>query len=302
MSDTAVYRTELPGLLNRGKVRDVYELGDRLLIVASDRISAFDVVMDQPVPGNGVLLTQMSRFWLETLPACVPHHLEYVVSASAVPAELRPSIGLLRGRAMVVRRVQILPVECIVRGYIVGSGWKEYQATGAISGVRLAPGLRKAERLPEPIFTPSTKATVGHDENISFAAAAELVQRTVGGPSGAGLELLERVRRRSIEIYCQAAAHAEQRGIILADTKFEFGLADGELLLADEVLTPDSSRFWPRDRYQVGQDPPSFDKQFLRDYLESIAWNKQPPPPALPPDIIEKTRQKYVEACERLTT
>ncbi len=305
MTASAVYRTELPGLISRGKVRDIYALGDRLLIVASDRISAFDVVMDQPVPGKGVLLTQMSRFWLETLPACVPHHLEYVVSERAEPPELRGWAETLRNRAMVVRKVDILPVECIVRGYLVGSGWKEYQATGAVSGVRLPPGLRKAERLPKPIFTPSTKATVGHDENVSFDAAVEIVTRFLAGRAGqtfAGRELLERVRRRSIEIYEQAAEHAEQRGIILADTKFEFGLADGQLLLADEVLTPDSSRFWPRDAYQVGQDPPSFDKQFLRDYLESLGWNKQPPPPPLPDEIIERTRQKYVEAYERLTT
>jgi phosphoribosylaminoimidazole-succinocarboxamide synthase len=299
-----VNKTELPGLAARGKVRDIYPLDGRLMIVATDRISAFDVVMDQPVPGKGVLLTQMSRFWLETLPACRPHHLDYVVTDRQCPPEYARWADQLSLRAMVVKRADILPVECIVRGYIVGSGWKEYQVQGTVSGVRLPAGLRKAERLPEPIFTPSTKATVGHDENVSFDAACRIVGEFLArrpGPKRDGRELLESVRRRSIEIYSQAAALAEKRGIILADTKFEFGLYEGELLLADEVLTPDSSRFWPADSYRVGHDQPSFDKQYLRDYLESLTWNKQPPPPPLPAEIIEKTRERYETACRLLT-
>ena len=300
----AVHRTDLPELVARGKVRDIYRVGGRLMIVATDRISAFDVVMNEPIPVKGVLLTQMSRFWLETLPACRPHHLEYVVSEDRCPEEYAPHVEQLCGRAMVVRRVEVLPIECVVRGYLAGSGWRDYQATGTVSGVRLPAGLRKAERLPEPIFTPSTKATVGHDEAVSFDRACEIVaeflepKRSVSAPA---CDLLEAVRRRSLEIYTQAARHADQRGIIIADTKFEFGLRDGELVLADEVLTPDSSRFWPRDEYRVGHDPTSFDKQFLRYYLETVTWNKQPPPPPLPATVIARTREKYEEAYARLT-
>jgi phosphoribosylaminoimidazole-succinocarboxamide synthase len=315
-------KTDLPRLVHRGKVRDLYDLGAHLMIVATDRISAFDVVMDQPVPGKGVLLTQMSRFWLEKLPACSPHHLEYVVSDEHVPAGYEPHVAQLRGRAMVVKRVHILPIECVVRGYLVGGGWKEYQATGCVSGVKLPAGLRCAAKLPEPIFTPSTKAATGHDEPISFEQGVEAAGdwlRFVGGsgdrhrfadetePVPAARQLLEQVRRRSLDIYTQAARYAETRGIIIADTKFEFGLIrtatvrerlslDSDLLLADEVLTPDSSRFWPKESYRVGENPPSFDKQYLRDYLETLTWNKQPPPPRLPDEVIEKTRQKYAEA------
>ncbi len=299
-----VEQTSLPGLINRGKVRDIYRVGNRLMIVATDRISAFDVVMPCPIPGKGILLTQMSRFWMRTLPACRPHHLEFVVDDENVPEMYAGWTDQLRARAMVVKRVEILPVECIVRGYLAGSGWKEYQAEGTVCGVSLPAGLRRAEKLPAPIFTPSTKATTGHDQNISFDEACALADQFVmarGGGSGAGRELMERVRRRSLEIYEQAARHAEQRGIIIADTKFEFGLHDGELLLADEVLTPDSSRFWPADQYRLGQDPPSLDKQYVRDYLESVHWNKQPPAPALPDEIVQRTRERYEDAFRRLT-
>ena len=310
----AVYRTELPDRVRRGKVRDVYRAGGRMLIVATDRISAFDVVMNEPVPGKGVILTQMSRFWLQTLPAASPHHLEYVVSDDHCPDESRPFLDQLRGRAMLVKRLEILPIECVVRGYLIGGGWKEYQATGTVSGLPLPPGLRKAERLPEPLFTPSTKAEVGHDQPVSFEQCIEIVQQflathpvlaqrtlTHRGAAPQAADLMERARRRSLELYQQAADYAAQRGIILADTKFEFGLWNDELLLADEVLTPDSSRFWPADQYRVDSDPPSFDKQFLRDYLETLHWNKQPPPPPLPSDILAKTRERYETAWRLLT-
>ncbi len=275
-----------------------------MMIVATDRISAFDVVMDQPVPGKGMLLTQMTRYWLETLPACKPHHLDYIVDDDRVPADYAPYVDQLRGRATIVHRVEILPIECIVRGYIIGSGWKEYQATRSVSGVELPPGLRRAEKLPEPIFTPSTKETVGHDKPISFDHACDTVARFLAPKRSVSLDardVMERVRRRSIDIYNQAATHAAERGIILADTKFEFGLRDGELLLADEVLTPDSSRFWPMEHYRVGDDQPSFDKQFLRDYLDSLDWNKQPPPPTIPDHILAKTRAGYEAIYRRLT-
>ncbi len=291
----AVRQTDLPGLRQRGKVRDIYDLGEELMIVASDRISAFDVVMAEPVPGKGAMLTRMSHFWLTTLPACRPHHLLYVVGQEGAQRRIPPAYAahfdMLRDRAMVVRKAKVLPVECIVRGYLVGSGWKEYQQAGTVSGIRLPTGLRQAQRLPAPIFTPSTKADAGHDEPIDFEQACEL----------AGREVMEAARRRSLEIYRQGAAHAESRGIILADTKFEFGVAGGELLLVDEALTPDSSRFWPAAEYRVGTNPPSFDKQFLRDYLESVGWNKQPPPPPVPAEVIEQTRRKYEEAARLLT-
>ncbi|MBK9118884.1 MAG: phosphoribosylaminoimidazolesuccinocarboxamide synthase [Phycisphaerales bacterium] len=303
-TSTPLHKTDLPELANRGKVRDVYNLGGKLMIVATDRVSAFDVVMDQPVPGKGILLTELSRFWLETLSACQPHHLEYVVSDERVPASYEPYVAQLRGRAMVVKRVEILPIECIVRGYIAGSGWKEYQQRGTICGIELPPGLRKSEQLPEPIFTPTTKATVGHDEAVTWAQAEEILDSFLtqkrSRPGGAR-ELLAQVRDRSLAIYRQAADYAAARGLLLADTKFEFGLFNGELLLADEVLTPDSSRFWPTDRYEVGVDQTSFDKQVLRDYLETLAWNKQPPPPPLPPDVIAKLQAAYEDAYRRLT-
>jgi phosphoribosylaminoimidazole-succinocarboxamide synthase len=297
-AQAAVYKTDLPGLLTRGKVRDIYDLGDDLLIVASDRISAFDVVMGQPVPGKGVVLTEMSRFWLETLASATPHHLRYVVTEARVPPGYEAYVEQLARRAMVVERAEVLPVECVVRGYLVGGGWREYQAAGRVSGVELPAGLRLAERLPEPIFTPSTKAEGGHDEPISFDEAISVVDRL---GLGLGAKLMREARERSLALYAEAARHAEARGIILADTKFELGLCRGELTLVDEVLTPDSSRFWPADQVRVGQNPPSFDKQFLRDYLEGLAWGKQPPPPTIPDEIIAQTRARYFEAYRLLT-
>ena len=286
-----VHTTNLPGLAHRGKVRDIYDLRDRLMIVASDRISAYDVVMDQPVPGKGIILTQMSRFWLAKLPACTPHHLDYVVSDDRVPAGYEDAATQLRDRTMVCLPAEVLPVECVVRGYIVSGGWREYQATGRVSGIALPAGLRYAQKLPEPIFTPSTKAAVGHDEPISFEQACEL----------AGGDMMPRARARALAIYAEASAYAERRGVILADTKFEFGVRAGELLLVDEVLTPDSSRFWRRDEYQAGAHPPSFDKQFLRDYLSSLDWPRTPPPPRIPDEIIAQTRARYLEAYRLLT-
>jgi len=310
----AIRETTLPGLISRGKVRDLYALGDRLMIVATDRISAFDVVMHEPVPDKGIVLTQISRFWLETLPACTPHHLDYVVDDAHVPAGYADSVKQLRGRAMVCKKARVLPVECVVRGYIVGGGWQEYRQTGHVSGIELPRGLQLAQRLPEPLFTPSTKATDGHDEPIAFERAGEIAQeflrgsspRPEPGPSGAmppttGQTLMEMIRARSIRLYLEAAAHAESHGIILADTKFEFGIAGGQLLLVDEVLTPDSSRLWPADEWKPGTNPPSFDKQFLRDYLASLDWGKQPPPPTIPAEIIAQTRERYVQACRLLT-
>jgi len=287
---SAVYETHMPGLLRRGKVRDIYDLGDALLIVATDRISAFDVVMSRPIPGKGVVLTCLSRLWLERLPACRPHHLRYVVDDARVPPGYEPFRGQLRHRAMVCDKAEVIPVECVVRGYLVGGGWREYQQTGRISGVQLPTGLRLGDRLPEPIFTPSTKAQNGHDEPISFEQACEI----------AGGDRMHAARQRSLAIYMQAAEYAARRGILLADTKFEFGLRDGQLLLIDEVLTPDSSRFWPADRWQPGTNPPSFDKQYLRDYLESTGWDKRSPPPPLPDEVVEQTCQRYVDAWHRL--
>jgi phosphoribosylaminoimidazole-succinocarboxamide synthase len=300
----AITRTDLPGLVNRGKVRDMYDLGTSLMIVATDRISAFDVVMDQPVPGKGVVLTQLTRFWLETLPACRPHHLQYVVSAGHVPPGFEESLDALARRAMVVKKADVLPIECVVRGYLVGGGWKEYEETGSVSGIDLPAGLRIADKLPEPIFTPSTKATAGHDEPISFDQAWKIARHFMlerGATPGAGRAVMEAARQRSLDIYRQARDYAAKRGIIIADTKFEFGLADNELLLVDEVLTPDSSRFWPADKYQVGKNPPSFDKQFLRDYLSGLKWNKQPPPPRIPANILTQTSARYHEAYRLLT-
>jgi phosphoribosylaminoimidazole-succinocarboxamide synthase len=285
-----VWQTEFSTvrLRARGKVRDIYELGEQLLIVATDRLSAFDVVLPTPIPDKGRVLTQLSLFWFEKLREVVPHH---VVSATEFPAALAPYRSQLAGRAMLVRRTEPLPIECVVRGYISGSGWKDYKATGAVCGIQLPAGLRESDRLPKPIFTPATKATTGHDENISFDQAVKLV----GGP------LAEEARRISLEIYRRAAAYAEQRGIIIADTKFEFGRVDGKLIWIDEALTPDSSRFWPADGYAPGRSQPSFDKQFVRDYLEKLHWNKQPPGPELPADIVAATREKYREAYRRMT-
>jgi phosphoribosylaminoimidazole-succinocarboxamide synthase len=272
----------------RGKVRDIYDLGDKLLIVASDRLSAFDVVLPTGIPDKGRVLTQLSLFWFGRLNDVIPNH---VLSATDFPVEFDDYREELAGRSMVVRKTRPLPIECVVRGYVSGSGWKDYRATGKICGIALPPGLRESDRLPEPIFTPATKAVTGHDENISFEQAADLI----------GHALAERVRSVSIEIYQRAAKYAEPRGILLADTKFEFGLLQNsaggdELIWIDEALTPDSSRFWPAARYQPGGPQPSFDKQFVRDYLERIQWPKTPPGPELPPDVVAATRAKYREA------
>jgi phosphoribosylaminoimidazole-succinocarboxamide synthase len=284
-------QTSLPGiqLLKRGKVRDVYELGERLLIVATDRLSAFDVVLPTGIPGKGILLTQMSLLWFRLLESVVPNH---VISADVAeyPSALAPFRDQLEGRSMIVARTDVLPIECVVRGYLVGSGWKDYKTTGAVCGIRLPSGLRESDRLEPPIFTPSTKAEIGHDENIPF----EQMEATIGRERAA------EARRVTLELYSRARVHAEARGIILADTKFEFGVRDGRLLWVDEALTPDSSRFWPRDSYAPGRSQPSFDKQFVRDYLESLSWNKQPPGPELPPEVVARTLEKYTEAFERL--
>jgi phosphoribosylaminoimidazole-succinocarboxamide synthase len=287
---TVIAQTNFPGLnlRARGKVRDIYELGDRLLIVATDRLSAFDVVLPTPIPDKGRVLTQLSLFWFEKLADVVPNH---VISASNFSGELAPFAQQLEGRAMLVRRTDPVPIECVVRGYISGSGWKEYQKSGAVCGISLPAGLHESDKLPEPIFTPSTKATTGHDENISFD---ETVARV-------GLPLAGKLRDVSLTIYRKASEHAAARGIIIADTKFEFGLLNGELIWIDEALTPDSSRFWPADQYSPGKAQPSFDKQYVRDYLERIGWNKQPPGPALPPDVVAATRDKYREAYRSVT-
>jgi phosphoribosylaminoimidazole-succinocarboxamide synthase len=288
--NSVVWETSLRGLKlhSRGKVRDIYELGDRLLIVATDRLSAFDVVLPTPIPDKGKVLTQLSLFWFERLSDVVPNH---VLSGTDFPAELAPYGEELRGRAMLVRRTEPIRIECVVRGYLAGSGWKDYQAGGSVCGIRLPAGLHESEKLPEPIFTPATKAASGHDENLSFDQAAARV----------GAELAGRLRDISLELYRRAARYAERNGILIADTKFEFGLVGGELIWIDEALTPDSSRFWPADGYVPGRPQPSFDKQYVRDYLERIGWSKMPPAPALPPDVVEATRQKYREAYRRLT-
>ena len=272
----------------RGKVRDIYDLGEKLLIVATDRLSAFDVILPTPIPDKGRVLTQLSLFWFDLLKDIIPNH---VLSATEFPAPFDNFNEELAGRSMVVRKTQPVPVECVVRGYISGSGWKDYRGTGRICGIALPRGLRESDRLPEPIFTPATKAESGHDENISFEQAASLISK----------ELAERVRAVSMELYRCAAAYAEPRGIIVADTKFEVGLLNGELLWIDEALTPDSSRFWPAAHYSPGGPQPSFDKQFVRDYLERMQWPKTPPGPELPPEVVSATRDKYREAYRILT-
>jgi phosphoribosylaminoimidazole-succinocarboxamide synthase len=274
---------DLP-LLASGKVREMYDLGDRILMVASDRISTYDVVHPTPIPDKGKVLTGLSAFWFARTGHIVANH--FVSATEGVPDEVR-------GRAMAVRKLRMLPVECVVRGFITGSGWKDYQATGHVSGIELPPGLRESDRLPTPIFTPSTKAEVGHDEAIDFDGAAELV---------GDRELMGRVRDASIALYRFAADHARERGVILADTKFEFGLDDeGELVVGDEVLTPDSSRFWPADEWQPGAPAPSFDKQYVRDWASASGWDKSPPAPEIPDDVVQGTRGRYIEAYERIT-
>ena len=267
----------------RGKVRDIYDLGDKLLIVATDRLSAFDVILPTPIPDKGRVLTQLSLFWFNLLKDVIPNH---VLSATDFPAPFDQHRDELAGRSMIVRKTQSLPIECVVRGYVSGSGWKDYRATGKICGIPLPAGLCESDRLPEPIFTPATKAATGHDENIPFEQAASLI----------GKDLAERARAVSLEIYRRAAAYAEPRGVILADTKFEFGTLSEQLIWIDEALTPDSSRFWPAAQYHPGGPQPSFDKQFVRDYLERIQWPKTPPGPELPPEVVAATRAKYREA------
>ncbi|MCS7252904.1 MAG: phosphoribosylaminoimidazolesuccinocarboxamide synthase [Armatimonadota bacterium] len=276
-------------LLKRGKVRDIYRVDGALLLVATDRISAFDVVLPTPIPDKGLILTQLSVFWFERTKHIVPNHL-ITARADEFPSELQSERDVLEGRSMLVKLANPLPIECVVRGYITGSAWKEYAATGEVCGIKLPKGLKMCEKLPEPIFTPATKALVGHDENITFDQVVSMV----------GTELAERVKELSLQVYDFASKHAEERGIIIADTKFEFGLLEGELILIDELLTPDSSRFWDMETYEPGKPQESFDKQFVRDYLESINWDKQPPAPELPEDVVERTRQRYWEAYRRL--
>ncbi|MBK9168155.1 MAG: phosphoribosylaminoimidazolesuccinocarboxamide synthase [Bryobacterales bacterium] len=287
-----LFESDLPGLqrIARGKVRDIYAFGDRLLIVASDRLSAFDVILPTPIPGKGRVLTQMSVFWFEFLSPYVKTHF---LSArfEDFPAELAPFREQLEARSMLVRRARMLPVECVARGYLAGSGWKEYKVSGTVCGIPLPAGLLESSRLPEPIFTPATKAESGHDENIPFERMAEIV----------GAETAELARTLTLDIYARAASHAESRGIILADTKFEFGWVGDDLVLGDEVLTPDSSRFWPAAGYAPGRAQDSFDKQYVRDYLEGIHWDKRPPAPALPADVAARTADKYREAYTLLT-
>jgi phosphoribosylaminoimidazole-succinocarboxamide synthase len=286
----AISQTSFAGLRlrGRGKVRDIYEVDEHLLIVATDRLSAFDVVLPTPIPDKGKVLTQLSLFWFDKLHGIVPNH---IITASDFTGALAPYAADLAGRSMLVKRTEPIPIECVVRGYLSGSGWKDYQKTGRVCGIPLPSGLVESSQLPNPIFTPSTKATTGHDENISFEEAAERI----------GESLALRLRDVSIEIYTRAAAYASARGIIIADTKFEFGLAGHELIWIDEALTPDSSRFWPADEYEPGRAQPSFDKQYVRDYLERIGWNKQPPGPALPAEVVAATRARYRESYERLT-
>ena len=289
----AVLHTNLPGIskIGSGKVRDLYAVGEHLLMVATDRISAFDHVLGSPIPGKGKILTQLSLWWFEFLKPVVPNHL-VATEVSDFPAELHPFRDQLEGRSMLVKRANMFPVECVVRGYISGSGWKDYQATGALCGIALPKGLRESDRFAEPLFTPATKSQGGeHDENIPYEAMTAAI-----GSSDA-----EELRNLSFAIYNRASEHAAQCGLILADTKFEFGTVNGEIILADEVLTPDSSRYWPRASYAPGGVQQSFDKQFVRNYLEEIRWNKQAPAPALPEEIVEKTREKYLEAYRLLT-
>lgn len=291
--DSVLLKTDFTDLGNRtsGKVRDVYSLDNKqLLFVASDRISAFDYILATGIPHKGRVLTQISLFWFDFLAEIVPNHL-ITADVEHYPAAARKYADQLRGRSMLVRRADMFPVECVVRGYISGSAWKEYKATGKVSGIALPAGLKESEAFPEPIFTPSTKATTGHDENISFDQMCEIV----------GVETASHLRDLTLRVYKKAAAYARQRGIIIADTKFEFGRTEHGITLADEVLTPDSSRFWPADKYAPGRAQDSYDKQYVRDYLEQIHWNKQPPAPSLPPDVVRRTSEKYLEAYAQLT-
>ena len=297
MTIAPLLETSFPDLKlhGRGKVRDIYAVGDDLLIVATDRISAFDYVLGSGIPDKGKVLTQLSAFWFERMGDLVPHHV-IATDVARYPAALQRHADVLEGRSMLCRRTRPVPIECVARGYLSGSGWKEYQQTGSVCGVALPDGLRESDRLPQPIFTPATKAESGHDINISEDEAGKIV----------GGDLVARLKALTLEIYRRGCAHAESKGIIIADTKFEFGLVGGgdpasDVVLIDEVLTPDSSRFWPQDEYRPGRGVPSFDKQYVRDYLEEIRWNKQPPVPTLPDEVVFRTREKYVEAFRRLS-
>ena len=291
-SNTVLLKIDLPGIkkLKSGKVREVFDLGDSLLFVVSDRISAFDVIMPNGIPNKGRVLNQISTFWFEKTAQIFPNHV-ITADFAQYPASLQPFRAQLEGRSMIVKKTQPLMVECVVRGYLAGSGWKEYKASQSVCGIKLPAGLKESSELPQPIFTPSTKAEEGHDENISFEQAAKII----------GKEAATAVSKASIGIYQWARDYARSRGIIIADTKFEFGMIDGKIIIIDEVLTPDSSRFWPADQYKPGGSQPSFDKQFLRDYLERLTWNKQPPAPQLPDEIVNKTGEKYREAFRRIT-
>ncbi|MDX1967977.1 MAG: phosphoribosylaminoimidazolesuccinocarboxamide synthase [Planctomycetaceae bacterium] len=289
MTHQVLLESQIPGLpVKRGKVRDVYDFGDRLLFVATDRISAFDWILPTGIPDKGKILTQISRFWFDRL-GVANHLLDQELEDLPLPAGT--DLASLRGRSQVVRKTRVFPIECVVRGYLVGSGWKEYRRAQTVCGLKLKPGLVEADRLEEPIFTPATKAETGHDENISYEQAAAVV----------GDGVAARLRALSLQIYQQAAEYAGTRGILIADTKFEFGEVDGEILLIDEVLTPDSSRFWPADHYAPGRNPPSYDKQFVRDWLETTGWDKNSPPPELPAEVVQRTREKYLEAYAQLT-
>jgi len=292
MSNEPLLKLELPGIrkIKSGKVREVFDLGEHLLFVATDRISAFDCIMPNGIPRKGEVLTQISYFWFAQTAAFQPNHL-VSKAREPLPENLQPFAKQLEGRSMIVRKCEPLAIECVVRGYLAGSGWKEYRHDQTVCGIKLPPGLHESSELPEPIFTPATKAETGHDENISFEKAAQIV----------GADIALQARDASLRIYKHARDLARDRGIIIADTKFEFGLLDGKLILIDEVLTPDSSRFWPADHYRPGRGQPSFDKQFVRDYLETLDWNKTPPAPSLPADVVAKTQAKYLEAYERLT-
>ena len=289
--DPVLLDSRLPfTLLGRGKVRDIYDVGETLLFLATDRISAFDCILGSGIPCKGRVLTQMSLFWFEFLRPLIPSHLQ-TSNVSEYRAQLQAHRDVIEGRSMLVRKARMIDIECVARGYLAGSGWKEYRQSGTVCGIPLPPGLRESDRLPEPIFTPATKAQSGHDENISFRAVADRL----------GTSLAERLRDLTLAIYRKAAYYAMDRGIILADTKFEFGFIRNELVLADEALTPDSSRYWPAQTYQPGGPQISFDKQYVRDYLETLAWDKRPPAPALPQDVVEKTSEKYQEAYARIT-
>ncbi len=292
MSEAPLLTLDLPGIrkLKSGKVREVFDLGDALLFVATDRISAFDCIMPNGIPRKGEVLTQISHFWFDLTESWLPNH-RLARAADPLPPSLQPFAAQLAGRSMIVKKSQPLAIECVVRGYLAGSGWKEYRASRTVCGLPLPAGLAEAGELPEPIFTPATKAETGHDENIPFARAEEIVTPAIA----------RQARDLSLRLYSTARDYARQRGIIIADTKFEFGLFDGELILIDEVLTPDSSRFWPADQYAPGRNPPSYDKQFVRDYLETLAWDKTPPAPALPDEVVGRTQAKYLEAFQRLT-